>query len=563
VLFERSAIEVEALRALERGSKRMTKAMLTSLLSVAMGEWKPARYDIEQVALRLRYEGRAAAIYRAARVRRYPATGRTMPDLAFNWVSLVANVDAAVYDYEPERYLVGADDKRLEDETPAAKSFANLVRDAQLAVRMPELERRAMAARTMFAQVTWLGAFDESNPRAGKPEVELYWPSDVYVIPHHTRPTDLSTAVALIARRSGPNGLSPLIEGDVERLVSVADGSPPFADSTWFVAWTRPCEEHPDGTIKRFGPWSAEYVNLRGESYIPFGSTDAESPLSRLPWCLYRVGMPQGCPYVDEDRDFPIVGDALNTTWSNLLHVADMQGHDQLFVAGSETDKQEVVLGPDVVLKIGAGETAGMLSPQPKLEAMQAIATEAMRALAVTRRQSPDAYATEPGPPLTGVSRRIANEPQDKARRERAHIAVDFEQQDLLPILMEVGSYWGEYQGLDGDVRPRMTPKDPPDFEDPEARQRRSVQARDAKLISDARCAVESGWYRSEDEAREALDKIKAEAPPPVALPFGAQPLSRAARALEEMEGKPKPEDKDDEEQPEGDDKPEDDDEAR
>jgi len=532
----------------------MSKSMLTALLTASLSDWKPARYDAEQLALRQRYEGRAAGIYRAARMRRYPTSGLTMPDVAFNWTALVANVDAAVYDYEPERYLVGADDKRIGDDTPAAKSFANLVRDAQLAVRMPELERRAMATRTMFTQVTWQGAFDESNPHAGKPTVETYWPSDVYVIPHHTRPTDLETCVALVARRSGPNGLGPLVEANPDNMVQLVDTSAPFADSTWFVAWTRPVEENADGTIKSFGPWSAEHVNLKGESYIPFGSTDAESPLSRLPWAAYRVGTPQGCPYVDEDRDFPIIGDALNTTWSNLLHVADMQGHDQLWVSSTQTEKNEIAVGPDKLLKLAGGDTAGLLSPNPKLEAMQAIATETMRALAVTRRQSPDAYATEPGPPLTGVSRRIANEPQDKARRERAHIAVDFEQGDLLPILMEVGRYWGEYEGLSDDVRPRMTPKDPPDFEDPEAKQRRSISARDARLISDARCAVESGWYRSEDEAREALEKIKAEAPAPSMLPFGARPGSPMQRALEDAEGKPKlPDEEDDDEQPKDD----------
>jgi hypothetical protein len=525
VLFDRSQAELGVLRAIERGSQHLTKTMLVDLLNVAASSWKPLGYDEHQLRLRLRYEGRALELHREARRKRYPATFARMPDVSFNWTGLVAQVDSAVYDYEPDRYLEGADGERLPNDDPASQAFGKLVRDAQLALRMPELERRAMVARSVFALVTWLGAFDEANPRAGKPCIELYWPSDVYVIPHASRPTDLTSAVALIARRSGPTGLAPL--APTERASLIPIGGTSVDDRTWYQVWTRPVEERPDGSIKRFGPWSVEHANLRGESYLAFGATDAEYPLPHLPWCVYRVGNAEGCPYVDEDRDFPALVDALNVNWSNIVYVSDMQGHDQPVISGHTTEAADVVVGPDTPIKIGPGETAQLLSPNPKLVDMLGINKTMMRTLAITRRQSPDAYATEPGPPLTGVSRKIANEPQDKARRERAHVAVDFERSQLLPLLLEVSEEWGDY-GIPTGLTPCMTPRDPPDFEDPEARQRRSIEAADKGWIDDARGATEAGWYKSRDEAETALEALGAGPDP--ASPDAPSPMDAALK---------------------------------
>lgn len=546
MLFERTQTEMAVYRALERGSKAMTREMLNDLLEVAMTTWKPEGYDAHQLDLRLRYEGRSLTLHRRARSVRYPATFTSMPDVNFNWVHLIAGVDASVYDYEPERFLVGPDKERLEDEDDDAKAFKELVRLAQLATVMPEVERRAMVARTIFTRVRWRPDFtDEGVPleRGGRPLIEPYWPNDVYVIPHHSRPEDLSTCIALIARSTGPT--SPQMSGERGQLIEVRGAK--LHDTTWYEVWTRPVQENPDGSIARLGRWSVELANLKGERILPFGTVDAEYPGKRLPWAVYRAGIATGCIYVDEDRDTASAVDALNVNWSNIVYVGDMQGHDQLFTTGHTVEKEQIVVGPDAKLALGPGEGAQFISPNPKIEALLEVNKGFMRTLAVTRRQSPDAYATERGPPLTGVSRRIANEPQDKARRERSHEAVSFEQAQLLPILLDCASYWGEHAFPD-DVQPRMTPKEPPEFEDPEAKQRRSVQARDARLIDDARAATEAGWYRSEDEARTALTKIEEERPKPTGLPPPAGGLMRAA--LKAAEGA----EDEDEDEPEADD---------
>ena len=531
MLFQRSESEQAVLRALERDSKRLTGAMLLDLLRAGVSSWKPLEYDAHQLTLRLRYEGRALAIHRAARKARYPSTSVRMPDAQFNWASLVSTVDAAVYDYAPERWLEDAKGERIADDDERARRFADLIRDAQLAVKLPELERRAMLSRTMLAQVTWLGAFDESNPRAGKPSVEMHWPNDVFVIPHHTRPTELATAVALISRRAGPAGFAAT-SGEAEGYLRDVGNGVQMDARTWWQVWTRPVEENEDGSIKRFGPWSVEHATLGGQSYLAFGSNDATYPLPHLPWAIYRVGMPQGGPFIDEDRDFPSILDALNVNWSNLIFVADMQGHDQVVVAGNTVNEAVVTTGPDVPVQLGPGQTASLLSPNPKLQDMRAINGELMRTLAVTRRQSADAYATTPGPPLTGVSRRIANEPQEKARRERSHFAVDFEEHQLLPILIEVAGYWGDYGIADHegrtDLKPRMSPATPPQFEDPEVTQRRAIEAADAGWIEEERGAVEAGWYKSIDEAQDAMAKLEPK-PKPIFGGFGGKPPAPGA----------------------------------
>lgn len=497
-----------AMRALDRGARRLTREMLEALLQNCATSWKPAGYDRAQIELRARYEGNATAIYQRARRERFAATWARMPEVNHNWVGLIASTDAAVYDLEPERYLE-RNGERLAPESEGALSFARLIDDAKLAIQLPELERRAVVSRQVFAHVCWRSALDAASPRAGVPEVELYWPHDVYVLPHHSRPTSLDTCVALLARQAGPSGFGGLgsnVEGTSWFQAAPGAG---FSPSTWFQVWTRPAEEAPDGTLLRLGPWSVELANLRGESTLPFGSTDATSPLQRLPWAVYRVGIASGCPYVDEDRDLGPTVDALNVNLANVSFVADMQGHDQPWVQGTSEQAQNVIVGPDAPLRLMPGESAGLLSPNPKIDAMLENADKSMRMLAVTRRQSPDAYATErPGQPPSGVSRRIANEPQEKARRERRLLARVFEEQELLPILLEHAIIFGDYPGIDLALVPKMIPTLPPEIESRDDVQRRAIEARDAGMISAARAAVEAGWYPDEATAQIEIEKI-------------------------------------------------------
>lgn len=535
MLFERSQTELAVLEALERGSKLLTKEMLEALLSLSIGSWKPAFYDTHQRLVRQRYEGRAVAIHRRARMNRYPTSWQHMPDVSFNWTALVASVDASVYAYEPKRFLVDDDEEALPDDSDEAKAFARLVKDAGLASVMPEMERRLMAARTVFGRIGWEGGFDDDGTpldRGGCPRIDLYWPQDVYVIPHPSRPTSLETAVALLARQSGVSGMAgDGLRNDRSDLMSIAGTM--FGVGTTFEVWTRPIEEKPDGTIAKLGPWSVERADLRGGSAVPFGSDDSLYAGQRLPWFVAHASMPAGCPYVDEDHDTHHITDALNVGWSNVLFVADTQGHDQPVISGNTVEAADVAVGPDVPIILKTGDSATMLSANPKLAEMLEIGKTAMRTLAVTRRQSPDAYATERGPTLTGVSRKIANEPQDKARLERQHPAVVLEERHVMPILLEQARLWGDgFDVIGEDLSGRMTPRDPPEFEDAEARQRRTVLAEDVGYISKPRAAVESGWYRTEEEARAALEKIKEEAPPPSALPLAPSAPSAMQAAL-------------------------------
>lgn len=471
----RRLLETEA-RALNRGELRW-------MLDLAK-QWKPFGYDAHIAGLRRRYEGDQVGILEEALADRYPTTHDLMPRAPLNWVRWIASQDAGVYKLPPDRWLVGRDGEPLEDDARHGR-FLSLLERARLAVVLPEAERRAMAARSVFVHAVW-------DQYASRPRVDLYWPDDVQVIPHPSAPTELDRALALLARTAGPGGVG----------------------EEWYQVWRREVEEDEDGLPVAFGPWRVEQLSLSGNA-----THAAHDPLEyegTLPWVIYRNGIPAGSPFLDEDRDLPAIVDALNVSRSNELYVTDLQGHDQMYVAGHQTEASELAVGPDVLLRIGAGEQAGVLSFAPKLQDMREGRKLQMRELASSRRNSPDAYVTEPTAAISGVSRAIANIPHEEALEEYVEYARAFEA-ELLPLLVEVhDTFSGEerigFEGLGYHMEPQRRPLP----EDPEARQRRSLEAMREGLITPARAAVEAGWYRSVDDAVKGglSDELEREPPP-------------------------------------------------
>lgn len=507
------------LAIIRAGARTWTRKELNAILE-AGAKRKPVGLDAHSRALQLRYSGNQRAAVAAALARRFPEKAGEMPVAPINWAAFFAASDAGTYTQQPERWLSDADSEKLEDGDQRADDFAWAVGAADLASTMPDAERRVQ----LLPVVVYVGYDKQSDDDDGRPTVSLYWPHDVVVLTHPSKPTDFASAYVIALRQASPSAVS---------------------GEQWWWVWSREYEDHDDGTPRSFGPWSHVRVSTGGEQQ---GASAAPVVYEgqRLPILLLQIGKPEGSWLVDKDRDIVNIVDELNVSRSNEQYVMDLQGHTQGIYAGNMIESSSLAIGPDKFVRIGPNETITTVDFNPKLSDMREGRKLSLRELAVSRRNSPDAYATEPGPPLSGVSRKIANAPHEAKVDEQRHSFVQFEEQQLLPVLIDVVDTFSP-RTIGADVVPHMTPRKPPEFEDAEARQRRSQEALDAGWISPARAAVEAGWYGSVEEAFEAgLSKelsAKAAAPSPFA---GSTPASPFADRLLQMRGG-KPDDEDQE----------------
>ena len=214
-----------------------------------------------------------------------------------------------------------------------------------------------------------------------------------------------------------------------------------------------------------------------------------------------QVGQPSGSVFVDAEHDLDDVVDALNVWRSNEQYTLEMQGHTQLVYAGHTSETTELVVGPDAIAKVGPNETLTPVDLNPKLQDMREARKLALRELAATRQNSPDAYATEPGPPMSGISRAIANEPHNQRLAELRHTFRRFEERQLLPMLQALHNAYAPANAPAITGMPRMTPRRPAQLEDPEAKVRRLQAEVDAGWITPAQAAVDAGRYPSVDAA--------------------------------------------------------------
>jgi hypothetical protein len=87
-------------------------------------------------------------------------------------------------------------------------------------------------------------------------------------------------------------------------------------------------------------------------------------------------------------------------------------------------------------------------------------------------------------------------------------MAVDFEERQLLPLLVDVHNAFSS-----APIAPvmgfRFTPGQRPAFDDVDAMQRRLQLDVDLGVISKERYAVMMGHYKTEDEARSAIDAMQ------------------------------------------------------
>ena len=436
-----------------------------------------------------------------------------------------------------------ADRKRAED-------FATMIEEAGLDVVMAEAERRVVLGRTIFLSVfsDSIEAIAKGKPLEPVTKVEPFWPSDVLVIPHPSCPTSLATAVSVMLRIAGEDGVR--------------------ASSTTYRHWFRTHTDDELG-LPTFSKWKCEIVTERtedmgrGQARINVdikpvkwrgegGAIAEEYPLPTLPIVAWHNGLPQGCPYLDADRNLVPLFDLVNSGLMSEAFTVEMNAaRPMVRKTESVAQASTVALGPGMMGTIGVNDSIDTVDVGADFPGIRAANQALLGNLALTNRQSASDYdAQQTGAPSSGVALRIKNAPQDKARLEAIARAVKVER-ELLALMVEVHDHFRGTSIAEEGVTYTMTPAEVPDFEDPAARAQRLGDALDRDAISLAEYRVAMGHSRSIEDAEaaiEAIEKAKAGRPSPMRASldrFGFGRPQREAQvpgsAIEEPERKTEP----------------------
>lgn len=454
-------------------------------------KWRPEGHRALSVKRRHYYEGKQLGYLREVLSKNHPIRGAEMVATVLNYVRLIADQDSDAFRGEVTFEVADVDEQ--------PDDFVDLVRSTRLVRVLKECERRLMIARSMFLRSMY-------NPVLGRVVVDQFWPSDIDIVPHPGAPTSIEGALAICARVSGGAG----------------------SGKKCYEVWTREDVGQ---------PFQVSRIDEDGNETLILESGDGRTwPGETHPFCAWHVSDPEGTPYVDDDHDLLDMQDTINAEWTLLGEMIRFQAASALVYSG--TDDGIAPIGSGLVTRVSPGESISVLDFNAKLDQVRETIKTQTRALAVTRRQNPDAYAEEPGPPLSGVSRRIQNQPQEEAREERLDHAKEMVEENLLPKLVMVSNlFTGTNIQADRYV---FTPSSDEDFEDPDIRQRRILEQLSEKLISKPRAAVDlrPDLYESEEEAAEKLAEMSAAArpviPPSESSRFGQRVLEAQGRAEEE-----------------------------
>jgi hypothetical protein len=285
----------------------------------------------------------------------------------------------------------------------------------------------------------------------------------------------------------------------VALLVSGTEGS----GGECYEVWSRPDDQ---------SPYVVTRIDQDGNETEILTSGDGRTwPIELpLPIVAWHASQPEGVPYVDDDSDVLAMQDAINMDWTNLGTMIEYQAASLLVYKGQ--DDSPFFQGAGVAARIGTDEDIQVLDFNAKIAEVQNTVNERTRALAVTRRQNPDAYATEPGPPLSGVSRRIQNQPQEEAREERVDMAKEMVEQNLLPLIAQLSDAFAGTNIHSDGAEYTFTPDAQPAFEDEDIKQRRVLDRLAEGIIGKAKAAVDLGEYETIEDAEIGLAEIAAKA---------------------------------------------------
>ena len=453
-------------RVVSRGTQDNRKKIIEQFMDHAQA-WKPHGYDTEMIRRRDYYEGNGSRWMVEALKKRYPATWSDMDIVNLNYLKLIADNDAAVYDYGATRRLL-VNDEMLDLDSDMQRHYEQMLRQSNLDVVLSEAERRVMVCNTIFMNIEWSIDLDA-------PQVKIFYPQDINVIPNPANPQSLQDSYGMMVKTVSPNGLTDTTQYYIFYYREVVDGE--------------------------LGPWFAELVNDEGFASQIY--PENRLPYTQLPWVVWRNGYADSTMFRDADNDLIDSIDAININQTNLNFILDMQAHSTLAYEGDS--REDLVGGPGKVISFAPGERLSVLDYNPKISELEQVNVNLVKTLAATRRQSPDAYSIHRKAPESGIARQISNLPYMKALKERQHFAREMEM-DLYKVYAEVHNAFHESTAIpleNGSIR--FTPNDEPEIQDPQVHMQKVMAGLTNELITKSRAAVELGFYQDETEAMEAI----------------------------------------------------------
>lgn len=492
----------KAIKAIKVGESKegWGRASFITVLDVAKAR-KEKRFNEVSIGAQLRYTGRQRAIIDEALKTQFPGTvdeknnTTLMPIAGINIAKMLARLDAGVLVSPPDLFLEDKEGKRRADDDEAAKLWAWGLRKSRFHVKMAEAERRALITPGCSIGVATYRF--GPNDKIGKPHIDLYFPHDVEVLCHWQAPTSWEHRFVVAIRQAPPDMAS---KGE------------------WYLVFYRMPPDDLDGD---WGKWRQVLISTEGEVAGP--PEDVRGEL--CPVFLVQLSDPEGHAFVLEDPDLLDVIDDLQVRRSNLMYVANLQGHDLLWT-NDAGEAKNMHSGPDAVLAVENGATVGLLSPNPKIPALLSSIEQAFRELAISRGNTPHAYVQKAsGNPPTGIAMKIENMVHDTRVAEQASIIQAIVEDEVLPILLDVMAAHHPKRGLLKGLVPRMVPRMQGALEDPSQKQQRLLQAVDKKLIRRERAAADLDYYPSVEVAKteinaiETAEKNPATQPTPLSLP--------------------------------------------
>lgn len=468
--------------ALVNGGAAANAAAIARRIISACSAWRPDNFNTNIEHVRAHYIGRGGPLVAARLKALYPESGDTIPVWPYPWVNLQAKVAACVYDLTQIRTLVNEKGEPVELTDARAIRWAEILDHAQVDNKMAECERRASTGAKSNVVVVRARRQMVNGVKRYMPSIDLFWSSDVYVLPSAESPEDLQMAHAVALRIAGPAG--------------------PNSKGEFWELWTRPETTGEDG-VPVGDTWFMSQLSSEGE--LVFGGVEGEEYKgSMLPIAIYKTAVADVGPWPIPNDEDAVLAEATNADISDSSWMEGMQGHTDRVYSGTQMKGEDVKGGAGRTIKVGPGETIVPLDYNPKIAERRESIRERLRMLAVSRRQSPSAYVDKEGSQTeSGTARMVALEPQTKARDEQLKEAAVFER-TFSSILIDVNDTYCIDEQVISPCRQQWTPAKRPQYESFGDVLRNAIDARDAGLISDARAAVLIGEAK---DIKDAEDK--------------------------------------------------------
>jgi hypothetical protein len=449
--------------------------------------------DLEET--RLQYEGHVQELLKQAVRQRYQGTGARMPLMPFEWVSLVAFKGSTIYDTPTTRQLMRGGES-VDEETPAAQAFQQMIDESQIESLMPEFDRVRYVSKSAVLYVYSDSVAAMVSKKPPKTKAMIVWPTDLYPIVNPAAPTNLQACTRLLWRTGQASGSS----------------------DTSYMDWRRSTTMDTNGNIIAYGPWQADLVVITRKARA-WGRVDesvrvtpvwAPYPFTRLPFVVAHKREPTASPFATGAGAIKDVANSINTSIASELLTVDMTAAPVLVKKSSRPSPASTVLGPGIMVTLLPEESLESVTQTSDLAGIRTTNAAMLENLALTERQRPGSFTGNDGAE-SGVALKIKSLPAEKARREDKMRMRSFEEEELLPTMIEIHDYFRQTRIAAAHDRVSVDFPDPPDFESRPERQTRLAEAVNEGWIDKARAAVEAGYYATLEEAKVEIARLATE----------------------------------------------------